>query len=112
MEREKEGMWRRERGGREEEEEVERRRRRVVMVASCLAVQQLGLSPSPSLDLVADAVEERHSILLLVQPAKVLRHLPGTSWTQGGGGGGSGGGTHTHVKTFTHQPKKVSLQDG
>ena len=44
--------------------------------SSYLAVEQLGLRPSIAFDLIADAVEERYAVLLLVAPAKLPQHLP------------------------------------
>lgn len=43
---------------------------------SYLAVEQLGLRPSIAFDLIADTVEERYAILLLIAPAKLPQHLP------------------------------------
>lgn len=41
-----------------------------------LAVQQLGLRAPRALDLIADAVEQSDSKLLLVAPAELAQHLP------------------------------------
>lgn len=44
---------------------------------SYLAVQQLRLRPPVAFDLIADAVEERYAVLLLVAAGKLPQHLPG-----------------------------------
>lgn len=48
-----------------------------VRPGSYLAVQQLRLRPPIAFDLIADAVEERYAVLLLVAAGKLPQHLPG-----------------------------------